>query len=861
MLAERDYESLLESVADGAQVDWAALDAAAATSAERTRYRNLRLVARVAELHRTLVLDQDAESAAARIDEAAVADPVAWGHLRVMARMASGAFGRIYRAHDSQLNRDVALKLLRGDITLYRPVDRLLSEARTLAQVRHPNVVTVYGADVRDGRAGLWMELVEGQTLDAWLSAHGRMGAREAATIGMDLCGALAAVHAAGLVHGDVKPPNVMRENGGRIVLMDFGAGRAQDADGGGVAGTPMYLAPEVLAGGPPTTESDLYSLGVLLFHLLTRTFPFTGLDVDSLRDAHADADRRWLRDLRPDLPSELVQTIERALETDPARRFTSAGAMEQALQRGFVPLADARPSEATVHAPSRWPQLSFAVMATALVAAVVALVIWSRTTSNRGTVLSNIRTIAVPMVETSGPGIRTGFAAGLTEELISSLGQVHILTVKPGSSLGSINGKPDKEIVRALDVDALLKTTVSGSDGSDAAPPQLKVRARLLAAGTQAIVWSQDFDGPRGNSGALANAIAAAVTRAVQGVLTPAEATRLASSRQTSPQAEEAFLAGRSYIGRYGGGNADAALKSFQRALELDSQHAAAHAGAARAYVTLGANGAMPNAQARAAALAEAQQSLELYPNLADGHAVLAHIRFVYDWDWPRAEAEFIRSLDLNPSSSFALGYYANFLAALGRFDESLSVADTARQLDPQSSDAIRNFALYLYYKRDYARAERELLKSAPLEPNEVGLPLLRARFAETRGDFEGALADTREALRRSSGPVVPLRVAEIRREALAGRKAEALAGLTKLQHEADTRAIRVYARDLAYIQLALGNKTKAIELFEEAVNEMDPTVVWLGVDPRVDALRDEPRFHQILKTIGLPVGVGKAR
>jgi len=150
MQPERDCESLLESVADGAEIDWGALEAAAATSAERTSYRNLRLVARVAELHRTLVLDGEGDSPAL-VDESATADPATWGHLTLTSRIASGAFGRIYRAHDSQLNRDVALKLLRGDITLFRPVERLLSEARTLARVHHPNVVTVHGADVRDG--------------------------------------------------------------------------------------------------------------------------------------------------------------------------------------------------------------------------------------------------------------------------------------------------------------------------------------------------------------------------------------------------------------------------------------------------------------------------------------------------------------------------------------------------------------------------------------------------------------------------------------------------------------------------------------------------------------------------------------
>src|SRR5690242_3226659 len=176
MLPEREYEALLESVADGAPIDWAALDASAATSTDRSRYRNLRLVARVAQLHRTLELDEPEASVPSA--DLTVEDPATWGHLSITAPLASGSFGRIYRARDQQLNRDVALKLLRSDIRLFGPVERLLSEARTLARIRHSNVVTVHGADVRDGRAGLWMELVDGQTLESWARAHGSMGAR-----------------------------------------------------------------------------------------------------------------------------------------------------------------------------------------------------------------------------------------------------------------------------------------------------------------------------------------------------------------------------------------------------------------------------------------------------------------------------------------------------------------------------------------------------------------------------------------------------------------------------------------------------------------------------------------------------------
>jgi len=858
MQPERDCESLLESVADGAEIDWGALEAAAATSAERTRYRNLRLVARVAALHRTLVLDDEVPSPLTGVNETTIGDPAAWGHLTIKSRIASGAFGRIYRAHDGQLNRDVALKLLRGDVALLRPVERVLAEARTLARVDHQNVVTVHGADVRDGRAGLWMELVEGQTLDAWVSAHGTMGAREAAAIGIDLCRALAAVHGAGLVHGDVKAQNVMREKGGRIVLMDFGAGRAQGADAAGLAGTPMYLAPEVLAGQPPTAGSDLYSLGVLLFYLLTRTFPYKGDDIEGLRAAHADGHREWLRDLRPDVPSEVVHTIERALEPDPVRRYATAGAMERDL--GEKHAVSAIDGKAQPRRSSAW--VAFALTAVGLVCVIAALIVWSRTVSpTRGTVLTGIRTIGVlPVVDPTGSTLPAAATDGLTDELISAIGQVHALTVKSATSLGTVEGKSDKEIARLLDVDALLRTSID-SGSTSAGTPQLKVHARLVAAGTQGIVWSRDFERGRGDSNGLANAIAAGVTTAVRAAMTPAEATRLKAAHQTNPSAEAAYLAGRSYIEQYGAASADAALKSFQRAVQFDPQHAGAHAGAARAYVSLGLNEKISNSQARADGLREAREAIALDENLAEAHAALADILFVYDWDWQGAEREFVRSLELNPNSAYALSNYAGYLAARTRFDESLAKAQAARELDPQSGAAARKYALLAYYQRDFAAAEQALQESSQLETNQAGLPLLRGRLAEARGDLARALTETREALQLSRGGGVPLRVQEIRLLALSGRKGEAATALSALQREAAGGAIRISVRDLAYIALAFGDRTRAMALFGDAVNERDPTAVWLGIDPRVDEIRDDAHFRQLLQTIGVPEGRRAAR
>ncbi len=264
--------------------------------------------------------------------------PRQWGHLQILEKVGEGAFAEVYRARDPKLERDVALKLLRVRDNRGSDLDSSgIQEARLLARIRHQNVVTVYGVDRHEGRLGLWMEFIRGRTLQAIVRDHGPLGAREAALTGLDLGRAVAAVHALGLVHRDIKAQNVMREQGGRIVLMDFGVGQDSDGKGAleeeeGVCGTPRYMAPEILRGQKATVQSDLYSLGVLLYHLVTGAFPTEGRNVPELLRDHEQGRVKMLRDRRPDLPERFIQTVERAIAPEPAERFTTVGEMVRAL-------------------------------------------------------------------------------------------------------------------------------------------------------------------------------------------------------------------------------------------------------------------------------------------------------------------------------------------------------------------------------------------------------------------------------------------------------------------------------------------------------------------------------------------------
>jgi Protein kinase domain len=339
-------DKLAESVADGDSIDWGRLEGLQPDDPRRRFLQHLRIIADVAEQHRSASDDPLEVTRAGpafdpdvHIDVAPVgyAGPQAvvgrWGHLVLRRKIGEGAFGEVFHAHDTWLDHPVALKLLKPDITESDFSSRILHEARRLARVRHPNVVSVHGADKHDGRVGFWMDLIEGDTLSA-LVANGRLSAGEASHIGQEVCLALAAVHQASMVHRDVKAQNVMRAaDGGRIILMDFGAGEFMGrASVGRIRGTPLYLAPEIFKGGAATVSTDIYAVGVLLYYLVTGSYPVTGSSLDSLADAHAKGERRRLRDERPDLPASFVTIVERAIDPDPKGRFATAGDFYAAL-------------------------------------------------------------------------------------------------------------------------------------------------------------------------------------------------------------------------------------------------------------------------------------------------------------------------------------------------------------------------------------------------------------------------------------------------------------------------------------------------------------------------------------------------
>jgi serine/threonine-protein kinase len=336
-----DLHRLAGAIVDGVTIDWASTESGVANHT-RQIVRELAIIAAISDVHCSTPLAADSHAAASTVESVAGALGT-WATFRLLEKIGGGAHGEVYRAWDTRLDREVALKLLPADVDEAECPTSTIHEGRLLARVRHPNVVTIYGAERIENRIGLWMEFINGRTLEQILQRGGVLSESETISIGLEICRAVAAVHGAGLLHRDIKAHNVMRSQEGRIALMDFGTGKKLEDDAfPDLAGTPLYLAPEILRGEPATVRSDIYSLGVLLYHLVTTSYPVRGDSVRDIRIAHDTGKRTPLHMAGGGVSTNFARIVDRAIDPLPERRYDSADALSADLVRSVPYINDA---------------------------------------------------------------------------------------------------------------------------------------------------------------------------------------------------------------------------------------------------------------------------------------------------------------------------------------------------------------------------------------------------------------------------------------------------------------------------------------------------------------------------------------
>jgi TolB-like protein/tetratricopeptide (TPR) repeat protein len=639
---------------------------------------------------------------------------------------------------------------------------------------------------------------------------------------------------------------------------MDFGTG--EDLAGTSrLVGTPLYLAPEIFRGQKASVQSDLYGVGVLLFYLVTGKFPVVAATMEQLLGAHANRLRQPLRDVRPDVPEGFVRVVERALDTDPARRYRSVGELEQGL-RESLDLPAAVPVQATAPAatpkPRRRRGVAFLAAATALVLLVAALIVWSRS-STTGVVPPSVTRVAVlPFRNISSEPSAPYLADELTDQLISTLGQISSLQVRSLTSVLPFRDRPASMIAigKQLAVDDIVEATLLVVRGKDGGPDRVRINARLIAAGSDSQIWAQEFERSMGDTLALQAEVARAIAEGIRTVLTPSERRRLNQLRPTTAAANEAYYQGLHYLSQ-SSADGQPAVDAFRRAITLDPDHAGAHAGLARGLLALGFNGSISHQEARALALWEANQALALDTDSSEAAAALADLRFYYDWDWGGADRWYRRAIALNTSFARARSQYARYLAAAGRGAESIAESVRAAELDPMSASAVSTRAMMLYYSRDYRGALGAIGHALQLEPASASSYFVLSRIDAGLGALDEAVVANERALAiAGDGSSIAWRAHLIRLQALSGSVDGARAALARLPAEVASRKQRLRFTQLAFVHEALGDRARAIELLEQALGEREPDLLWLTVDPRADSLRADPRFEQVVSKLGIP-------
>jgi TolB-like protein/Tfp pilus assembly protein PilF len=808
---------LADAILVGRAIDWTSA-ATAVGSTDPELFRQLQVLARIAEVHRD---PQEADA------------PDTWGHLRVLDRLGAGAHGIVYRAWDPRLDREVALKLIP---TANEAADgtAIVEEGRLLARVRHPNVLTIYGAEQIGDRIGLWMELVQGKTLEQLLQAGRTFTCEEVRCIGIEVGRALAAVHSAGLLHRDVKAHNVMLGDDGRVVLMDFGTGLDLGRSADPPAGTPLYLAPEIFRGKPASIRSDIYSAGVLLYRLLTGAYPVTGQTVGDLRRRHEAAnvaDRAAL----PSVPRALSRVVRRALQTDPDARYASANELASALEsagakswRRNTVYAAAIAASVVLVASTAGPALrgrlrdananaglSAALPAPAAAATPIIAVL--------------------PLANLSTVPDSDYFADGLTDEILRNLALIEGLQVRSRTSSFFFKGKPRDvaDIARRLGVTHVVEGSVL-RDGR-----RLRINTQLVQVEGDVPLWSERFDREIADVFAVQDEISRAIVNRLR--LSIGQGRR---RYDTNVELYDLYLRARAQLElRDIGAGAREAAALFEQIVARDPSFAPAYAGLATALAHMSNTPytGKEHATARYRIRPAAVRALQLDPLLAEAHAAVGWMH-AKEFQWADSEKSFERALELSPTdTSITISYVYATLRALGKASYAERLLRQALTHDPLSLDAARELGSVLVESERYTEA-LQLLEPFRRNPDTVDLradrDLVRALTFLGRHEEAVAIATTRYV-----------------GDGTEQWRARPLIGLGRREEvQALARKHQAYPFRAAIIQAALGDEDGALSALERMFEGEAQRLAILLMQPELRSLRQNPRWTALRRKLNIP-------
>jgi serine/threonine-protein kinase len=766
--------------------------------------------------------------------------------------------GEVYRARDARLDREVAVKVLPERLAEdSAALSRFEREAKALAALSHPNVLTILDFGQQDGIAYAVTELLEGVTLRSRL-LRSQMSWREAAEIGFELADGLAAAHSRGIVHRDLKPENVFVTASGRPKILDFGLARreglvepadrgrqrteTQVTEPGAVMGTVGYMSPEQVSGLPADARSDIFSLGCVLYEMVTGARPFagrTGAEVLAaiLRDEPADPSQS-----ATPIPAELAGVIRHCLEKRPDRRFQTARDLAFALKA--IP-AGASATARALAAPNRrkWRLAAIGGVSAAILL-VAAFLVVTRALPGRG---DGVHGVAVlPFQNLSGDPAEDYFVDGMTEELIGKLAKVENLRVISRTSVMHYKQakKPLSEIAKELNVESVVEGSVLRSG------QRVRITVKLVRAATGEALWSESYEKDLTDVLAVQADAARAIVGEIRIHLTPEEGERIARVRPVDPEAYDAYLRGRFYWYKFTPEDYRTSIEFFEKAIAKDPSYAPAYAGLAHSYRAMVYEGLMPPGEGAPRAEAAAKKAQTLDDTLAEVHFALGQNRLM-KWDNATCLEELRKALASSPHDAVIRRFHAQALSRDARWEEAIAEGKRAQGLDPLSVETNRALGSIYYFAGRHDEAIEQYRKTVELNPNDARLHDFLADVYARKGMHREAIAEEQKYLSLAGDEEA---AEELGRDYAARGFDEAMKALyrkTLAFSEEVAKYAYVSPIDFAVLNAHLGRMDEAFVWLEKAFEERQTGLVQLHVDPQFEPLRADPRFAEMVRRV----------